>query len=140
MAENRDVQARISNASLASKVLLAASLVFFIDGFLAWQKVSLGPISVSANGWHGVGIIAILCAIGVLAIEGARVSGVRLPLDSQLEAWIVTGLAGAVVLFTIIKIIVDDFGAYGKWIGIVAAIVVGVGGFMRLAESNRPTG
>ena len=139
MAEGSDIQARVSNASLASKVLLAGALVFFIDSFLAWQSVDFGPVSATASGWHGVGIIAALCAIAILAIEGARLFGVRLPLDSLLEARIVAALAGAVLLFTIIKIINDDFGGYARWIGLIVGIVLVGGGLMRLAEPKRST-
>lgn len=129
---------RLSQATLASKVLLAGSIVFFVDSFLAWQKACFANLCGSANGWHGAGIVAVLCAIAVLAIEGARLAGVRVQLDSLLEARIVAALAGGVLLFTLIKFFVDDeFRAYGTWIGLVVAVVIAAGGLMRLADANR---
>lgn len=132
------IGARIAQTSTASKLLLAGSLVFFVDSFLAWQKACFGPVCGTANGWHGVGIIAVLCAIAALGIEAARFFGVRLQLDDLLEARIVAGLAGAVLLFTVIKLFVDnEFRAYGTWVGLIVAVVIAAGGVMRLADANR---
>lgn len=136
MADARSVQEKLSNASSSSKMLLAGSVVFIIASFLAWQSVSIGEFSASANGWHGVGVIAALCAIAVLAIEVAHLAGVQFPLEAKLEGAIVAALAAGILLFTIIKIIDDDLGAYGRWIGLIAAIVATAGGVMRLNESS----
>lgn len=138
MASSGDIQARFAKASTASRILLVGSLVFFIDSFLAWQSADLGPITVTRNGWHGVGIIVVLCAIAIFVIEGARVLGVRMPLDRLLEARIVAVLAGGVLLFTIIKIINDDYGGYARWIGLIVGLVLVAGGWLRLAEPARP--
>jgi hypothetical protein len=134
------IAARLSQTTLASKILLAGSLLFFIDSFLAWQKACVTGTNIcgSASGWHGAGIVAVLCVIAVLGIEGARLAGVRVQLDELLEARIVAGLAGGVLLFTLIKIFVDnEFRSYGSWIGLIAAAAIGVGGLMRLADGNR---
>ncbi len=141
MADARSVQEKLSNASSSAKLLLAGSLVFLIASFLAWQSVSVdtpaGGVTLTANGWHGVGTVAALCAIAVLAIEIARLVGVQFPLDEKLEGVIVAVLAGGILLFTIIKIIDDDLGAYGRWIGLIAALVATAGGVLRLNESSR---
>jgi hypothetical protein len=132
--------ARLSQATLASKILLAACLLFFVDSFLSWQKACVPGTDIcgTASGWHGAGIVAVLCAIAILGIEGARLAGARLQLDELLEGRTVSALAGGVLLFTLIKVLVDDeFRAYGSWIGLVVAAVIAVGGLMRLADANR---
>jgi hypothetical protein len=140
MATNPDVRAatlRLSQSSPASKVLLGGSVFFFVVSFLAWQKACFGDICGTATAWHGVGIIAALLAVAILVLEGLRLFGVQLGLDPGVQARIVAGLGGGVLLFTIIKIFVDnEFRAYGSWLGIVAAVIVAVGGVMALGEAN----
>jgi hypothetical protein len=140
MADARSVQQKLSHASPSAKLLLGGSLVFVIASFLAWQSVSFetpaGDVTLTANGWHGVGTVAALCAIAVLAIEAAHLAGVQFPLDAKLERAIVASLASGILLFTIIKILDDDLGAYGRWIGLIAALVATAGGIMRLNESR----
>ena len=133
--------ARLAQAPLSSKILLPASLVFIIDSFLPWQRACAdGGGCVSASGWHGVGIIAVLCAIAVLVIEGLRLAGMRLPVKPQIDAFIVAGLAGAVLVFTVIKLLVDDFRGYGLWIGLIVASVLAAGAALRLTEATSRTG
>jgi hypothetical protein len=140
MATNPSVTsatARLSQASPASKVLLAGSVFFVIVSFLAWQRACFADICGSATAWHGVGIVASLLAIAVLALEVARLLGVELPIDHGTGARIVAGLAGGVLVFTVIKILVDnEFRAYGSWLGLIAAAVVAVGGVMAFGEAN----
>ncbi len=136
VANTHTVQKKLSDSSTSSKLLLVGSVVFIISSFLAWQSVSIGQFSASANGWHGLGVIAAICAIAVLAIEVAHLVGAQFPLDAKLEGIIVAALAAGILLFTIIKIIDDDLGAYGRWIGLIAALIATAGGVMRFNESK----
>ena len=131
---------RLAGTTLSTKILLVAALVFFVDSFLAWQKACVGSICGSASGWHGVGIIAVLCAIAILGLEGARLAGARLPVDRTVEALIVGGLGAATLLFTLIKVLVDDFRAYGMWIGLIAAAALAAGGLLRVKEATGSQG
>lgn len=131
---------RVSQSSPASKVLLAGSVFFVVVSFLSWQKVCFADICGSATAWNGVGIVASLLAIAVLVLEALRLLGVQLQLDAGLHARIVAGLGIGVLVFTLIKILVDnEFRAYGSWVGLIAAAVVAVGAVMALAEANAAT-
>lgn len=140
MATHSDLQTvptRLSQSSPASKVLLAGSVFFVVVSFLAWQKACFGDICGSATAWHGVGIIAALLAIAVLVLEALRLFGIPLQLDAGVQARIVAALGVGVLVFTLIKILVDNEArAYGSWLGVIAAAVVAVGAVMTLGEAN----
>jgi hypothetical protein len=139
-ADLQTVSSRLSQSSPASKVLLAGSVFFVVVSFLAWQKACFGDVCGSATAWHGVGIVAALLAIAVLVLEVLRVLGVQLQLDAGLQARIVGGLGIGVLVFTLIKILVDnEFRAYGSWLGLIAAAVVAAGAVMALGEANAAT-
>ena len=63
--------------SIGGKIILVAGVVLFIDGFLPWYSVSLGPLgSFTRSGWQSPGaiwsILAILIGLamsGVIAVK-----------------------------------------------------------------------
>jgi len=129
--------------STGTKVLLISGLLLLIDSFLAWQEVSadLGTGSVtlgSVNMWHGIGVLAGLLIIALLVWEGLQVAGVtngwQLPVSA---AVISVGLAAATALFVVIKFLVaNEFRHWPAWIGLILAIVVAVGGWLKYSESE----
>jgi hypothetical protein len=125
--------------SSASKILLVAGVLGFINLFLPWNRLCL-DIGIpgipgdcfSVNGWHGLGVLNGLLIIALLAIEAAIAGGARveLPLGK-----ISAAVAGGIVLFTILKVIIDnEFLSFGAWIGLVLAAAIGYGGWMRYQE------
>jgi hypothetical protein len=124
----------LSKMSTASKILLGAGILYLIVLFLPWQSVDLGLGlgSVSASGMEGIGIINLLLAIALIAWEGMAIAGVDIKAPRALVS---AGLAGGIVLFTLLKIIVDsEFIAIFAWIGAVLAAAIGYGGWMRWQE------
>ena len=124
----------MSKMSTASRILIIAGVLYIIDLFLAWQSVDLGPLlgSVTANGVSGIGVLNLLLAIALVAWEVMAVAGVEINAPKSL---ISAALAGGIVLFTILKIIVDSESiAIFAWIGLVLALVIGYGGWMRWQE------
>lgn len=128
----------MSKVSTASKILLIAGVLYIIDLFLPWQRVcidlGLDPpgTCASASGASGIGVLNLLLAIALVAWEGMAVGGVEI---NAPKALISAALAGAIVVFTILKIIVDSESLYlFAWIGIILALVIGYGGWMRWQE------
>ena len=124
----------LSKLSTASKILLGGGILYLIDLFLPWQSVDLGPLvgSASASGMRGMGIINLLLVIALIAWEGMAVAGVDIKAPRALVS---AGLAGGILVFTILKIVVDsEFIAIFAWIGLILALAIGYGGWMRWQE------
>jgi hypothetical protein len=124
----------ISKLSTASKILLGAGILYLINLFLPWQSVDLGPLAedVTRNGIAELGLINLLLVIALLAWEGMAVAGVDIQAPRALVS---AGLAAGILLFTILKIITDnEFLAIFAWIGLLLALAIGYGGWMRWQE------
>ena len=74
--------------------------------------------------------------VGILVIalvvwEAAQVFAVKVELPVK-PALLSAGLAAAVLLFTVIKFLVDNEARHWPaWIGLILAILIGLGGFLR---------
>jgi hypothetical protein len=118
--------------SRSSQLLGGAGLLLFIFLFFDWQQVDIGPITAGASGWEGWGTAAGIFAIILVLWEAVQILGVKLPELPVKPVLISTGLAALVLLFTVIKFLVDnEFRHWPAWVGLILAIAIGVGGFLR---------
>ena len=118
--------------SRSSQLLGGAGLLLFIFLFFDWQQVSFEGISAGRSGWHGWGTAAGIFVIALVLFELTQVLGVKLPELPVKPAVISAGLAALVLLFTLIKFLVDNEARHWPaWIGLILAILIGVGGFLR---------
>jgi hypothetical protein len=136
-----------ADLSTASKLLLAAGLLLFIDLFLAWQKVciDLGAIGAgercgSQSGWHGVGVIVGLLTLALIVWEALQLlkmhEGWSLPITAAL---ISVALSVGIVIFTVIKFLADNEARHWPaWIGLLLAIAIAVGAWMKYSEEPGP--
>lgn len=129
----------LSKLSTASKILLGAGILYVIDVFLPWNKVDTGFAGCcSVSGTHGLGIINLLLAIALVAWEVMAVMGVDIKAPRALVS---AGLAGAILVLTILKIIIDsEFLYLFAWIGLLLALAIGYGGWMRWQEHQAGAG
>jgi hypothetical protein len=131
----------LADLSTATKVLLVAGLLLFIDLFFSWQKecvdTPLGEVCGSASGWDGWGVLVGLLVIALIAWEGITLAGIAQNLNVPVAATIVSAaLAGAILLFTILKFLVDNEArSWPAWVGLLLAIVIAVGGWLKYKES-----
>ena len=101
----------MSKMSTAHKILLGAGILYIIDVFLPWQRAcfDLGVPGASgcasSSGASGIGVLNLLLAIALVAWEGMTLANVEI---NAPRALVSAGLAGAIVLFTILKILVDN--------------------------------
>jgi hypothetical protein len=122
----------LSKLSTASKILLGAGVLYLIDLFLQWQRVCFGGICAGASGMEGIGILNLLLVIGLLAWEGMAIAGVDVKAP---RALISAALAAGIVVFTVLKILIDNESiTIFAWIGLVLALAIGYGGWMRWQE------
>lgn len=126
----------MSKMDTGHKILLGSGIAYLIVLFLPWQRVCIdlgidipGGSCVSLNGASGVGIINLLLVVALVAWEGMGVAGVDIKAPRQLVS---AGLAFAIVIFTILKIVTDSEALYlFAWIGVILAGVIGYGGWLR---------
>ena len=127
--------------STATKILLVGGILLFIDLFLNWQSKDIGPFTVSRTGWHGIGVLVGLLTIALVAWELLQALEVRIGLpDGVPENLVSVALAAAVALFTIIEFFShDEIRSWPAWIGLILAIVIAVGGFLKFGETPERT-
>ena len=126
----------LSEISNGTKLVLAAGVLLLIDTFLAWQKIEIGPFSVSRNAWHGFwGIIMVLALILLLAWVVIQVLNVKLNFELPItEAWLTLGLGVIVFAFALLKNLIDDYSAWASYLGVVLAALVAIGAWLRAQE------
>jgi hypothetical protein len=128
----------MTKVSTAGRILLIAGVLYLIDLFLPWQRVcidlgvDLPGGCVSASGASGIGVINLLLVIALLVWEGLALSNMEI---NAPRALVSAGLGAAIVLFTILKVLVDNQQIYlWAWVGLILALVIGYGGWMRWQE------
>ena len=135
----------MARLSTGSKILLVTGLLLFIDLFLPWQRVCVdfggfGGGCASANGFSGLGILVALLVIALLVWEGLLIAGVNVNMGTTSPALISAVLAGATALFTIILFLTRlSEVSYGAFIGLILALVLAYGAYVRFNESKVTT-
>ena len=126
----------LKGMSRSSHLLLWGGALLFIFLFFDWQQVCVNFGGNSAcggqSGWHGWGVLVGILAIALVAWEVVQLVGVSLPDLPVKPAMISAGLAGGILLFTVIKFLVDNEARHWPaWIGLILAILIAVGGWLR---------
>lgn len=130
---------RLAGMSMPRKLIAGAGVVLLIDSFLPWYHFSVGGFGgASASGWHGVGVVAWLFVIALLAVEGTRIAGV-LPLEEgRADIATLAGAAGT-VLFGLIYVLIrltDGYLGFGFFIGVIALAALAFGTWKFVQESD----
>ena len=133
----------MARVTTGQKILLVSALLLFIDLFLPWQDFGGGEFfgveveGVSLNGFRGLGILAGLLAIATLVWEGLVAAGVNINMGTTSPALIGAILGGATALFTIIKFLTSLDGIqFGAFIGLILALALAYGAYLRFQESK----
>jgi hypothetical protein len=118
------------------QLMLVAGVLLLIDTFLNWQEVTVLGISAGVNAWHGWGVLVGLLTIALLVWIVARVAApdIRLPVSDTMAG---AALGTLIVLFTLIKILVDnEFRTVWAWIGLVLAVLIAVGAWLEVTAGG----
>jgi hypothetical protein len=132
----------VSRLSTGSKMLGGSAVLLLLVSFFAWQKVcALQIVCVSANMWGGSGsVFGLLAGIGLIALIAWEVAGLLGALGSlnlgQPPSKIAAYLGFAVAALTILKFVfaLTESPAFGAFIGLVLALGVAYGAWMRFQE------
>jgi hypothetical protein len=125
------------------QVLLAATALYVVFSFFDWQQVSAFGITAGNTEWEGIGVIAALLAIALLAWEVVRVVQPELKLGTAESGLVSISLASALLLFTVLTFLThNEARHWPAWVGLALSIVIEVAAVMRArAEGvHIPTG
>jgi hypothetical protein len=126
----------MARMSTGSKILMGAGLLLFIDLFLPWQSAGFFSI----NGFGGIGILVALLVIALLVWEGLLIAGVNINMGTTSPALISAILGGAAALFTIILFLTRLTAvSIGAFIGLILALILAYGAYVRYNESQVTT-
>ena len=121
-----------SKLSREAQVVLGGGVVLLILSFFPWQAASFSIYSVSVNEWHGIGVLAGLLVIAMLAWEVVRLMGGNVSLGTVSPALLSLGLAGLTALLTVVAFLAKgDARNWPQWIALIVALVVGAAAVMR---------
>lgn len=130
----------MSKMSMGSRVLLGSGILLLIFSFFAWQEVCVADVlCLSENMWGGsggfFGLLGGLVLIALIVWEGLQVAGTDVNVGqpaSRISAY----LGFAVAALVLIKFIyaVTNEPAFGAFIGLILALGVAYGAWMRLQE------
>jgi hypothetical protein len=122
--------------SLGRKVILGAGILLLIVTFLNWQQIDTPFGSAGQSAWHGFwGVLIGLLTLALVAAMIALVFGVQPPQGIP-QGLIALVVAGVVLLFTLIKILADDFVHWPAYVGIVLAAVMTYGAWLNFQDSG----
>jgi hypothetical protein len=164
MRSQNDISAKFSALSTGEKLILIGSVVFALSALiLPWIKVSAKAVAgfagssatKTAVGEPGAiwGWLALLVAIILAGIVIARIMDMQLPALPPQYSWgqVFAAGGGALVVLTLLKAwriqaldvsgglgvdVLDKSFGFGFFIGILAALAVGAGGYMMYTEEK----
>ena len=143
---------RFKALSIGEKIILVAAVVLFIDGFLPWYSVDLGPIGdFTRSGWQSPGAIwsmlAILIglAMGAVIVTKSLAKEGTIPNNISGVTWPKIFLGGGVaaLVLVLIKLLNESsYLGFGFYLGIICVAALVVAGVLmyrqEMAASSRP--
>jgi hypothetical protein len=132
----------LKRLSLGAQVTLGAGVVFLITSFFNWFEVTHTDLGESM--WHGIGVLAGLLLLAVLAWEGLRLANIKVNVGIS-HSMVGGGLALLLLLFTFIRFI-DKPGSgiadsvidrtVCAWLGLILAIVIVGGAWLNMQAAG----
>src|SRR5215218_7031087 len=92
-------------------IVLGCALLYLVVSFLEWQHFTViiaVRVDYGFSEWNGVGVIACVSAVALVAWELARIAGVRLRSDTA--AFVSVAVAVLLFLFTVITFVSRSTG------------------------------
>src|SRR3972149_10434377 len=126
------------------KIIIIAGLVLFVDGFLPWYSISIGPYSASASGWESPGafwsMLAVLIGLAMAAVVGLKgLTEGGIPDNVGGQSWpkVLLGGGVAALVLVVIKFLNESSNlGFGFYLGIIAVGALAAGGFLMFREES----
>ena len=129
---------RLAELNHGAKVVLGSAIALLIVSFFNWY--TLGPFG--ENMWHGIGVIAGLMAIALIAWQAVRLANINVEIGVT-PAMITAVLAVLTFVFVLIRFIDKPYTSavdrsIWAWIGLILSIVIVAGAWanMKLAGES----
>jgi hypothetical protein len=129
---------KIKSARGPDRVILIAGLLFFVDSFLPWYGIKLGPFSANVSGWRsgGLAVISILLAIAATLFAAMKTGGMQVG-GAASEGMIYLALGGGAFVFALLRLLTEtNFTRYGLYLGIILGAVLAYGGWQKYKGSR----
>ncbi len=129
---------RFNALSRGSKVMLIAGALLLLDTFFAWQQVEVEEFGIEAsqNAWHGFwGVMLGLLTAVLVAWFIAKLAGVEINLPVS-DAMLGGIFALVILLFTLIKILDDEFTNFWAYVGLVLAAIIAIGAWLNIQDAG----
>ena len=119
----------LKKLSPAAQAVLGGSVLYLIFSFFDWQQAcgNVGGIDycVGRTEWNGIGVIAGLLAIALIAWEVIRLLGMKIELGSFSPQLLSVALAVGLLVFTVITFLDhNEIRHWPSWIGLLLSIVI----------------
>jgi hypothetical protein len=109
------------------QIVLGGAVLYLIFSFFDWQQVSYLGVSAGRSEWSGIGVIAGLLVLVLLAWEAVRLFEVKIELGSLTPGLVSVGLALLLLVFTVITFLShNEARHWPAWIGLLLSIVIAV--------------
>jgi hypothetical protein len=129
---------RFNALSRGSKVMLVAGVLLLIDTFFAWQQIEVEEFGIEAsqNAWNGFfGVMLGLLTVALVAWLAAKLAGIELRLPVS-DAMLGALVAAIILVFTLIKVLDDEFTHFWAYVGLVLAAIIAVGSWLNIQEAG----
>ena len=127
---------KLAELSHGAKVVLGSAIAFLIVSFINWQSVYTPIGSYGRNMWHGVGVIAGLLAIALIAWQAVRLANINVEIGVT-PSMITAVLAILLLVFTVITFFShNEFRTFWAWLGLILAIMVVVGAWANMKAAG----
>jgi hypothetical protein len=127
---------KFSALSKGMQILLVSAVLLLIDTFFHWQSVDVGPFEVGQNAWHGFwGVMLGLLTIAIIAWAVVRILQPELLKSIPApEGTLVLGLGALILVFAVLKNLIDDYSAWAAYVGIILAAGVAFGAWLHAQD------
>src|SRR6266700_2264382 len=122
----------LTKLSRETQIVLGGAVLYLIFSFFDWQQVSGFGVTVGRSEWSGIGVIAGLLVIVLLAWEAARLFELKIELGSLTPGLLSVAVALLLLLFTIITFLNHSTARHWPaWVGLLLSIVIAAAAVMR---------
>ncbi|TML71395.1 MAG: hypothetical protein E6G14_02250 [Actinobacteria bacterium] len=132
----------LKKLNTGAQVILGAGVLFLIFSFFNWYEVK--HTSLGESMWHGVGFIAGLLLIVILAWEGLKAANINIQIGIS-STMVTFGFSLLLFLFTLIRVVSKPGGGFADsiisrtiwlWLGFILAIVIVGGAWLNMQAAG----